>query len=81
MMFCSQRFQTPLLRRSSFKMRAGFLQYSVLTCTNFRLTLSWLNLTRSLSQLKEARRRRCSHLKSDPARSEDGCWAGMRIPC
>ncbi len=44
-------------------------------------TFSWLNLTRSLSQLKEDSRRRCSDLKSDPARSEVVCWAGMHIPC
>ncbi len=36
------------------------------------LTLSWLNLRRSLSQLKEDNRRRCSALSSDPDLDEDG---------
>lgn len=46
-----------------------------------RLTFSWLNLTRSLSQLNEDSRRRCSDLKSDPERRKVCCWAGMHIPC
>lgn len=47
------------------------------------LTLSWLNLSRSLSQLpvKEDRRRRCSERLSEPARVEAWGCAGMLIPC
>lgn len=49
--------------------------------SNTELTLSWLNLTRSLSQLKEDSRRRCSDLKSDPALSDMGCWTERDVPC
>lgn len=47
------------------------------------LTLSWLNLSRSLSQLpvKEDKRRRCSERRSEPARVEACGWAGMLMPC
>lgn len=47
------------------------------------LTLSWLNLSRSLSQLpvKEDNRRRCSERRSEPARVEACGCAGMLMPC
>lgn len=45
------------------------------------LTLSWLNLSRSLSQLKEESRRRCSDLNSDPDRREGCGWAERLTPC
>lgn len=47
------------------------------------LTLSWLNLRRSLSQLpvKEDNRRRCSERRSEPARVEACGCAGMLMPC
>lgn len=47
------------------------------------LTLSWLNLSRSLSQLpvKEDKRRLCSDRRSEPARVEAWGWAGILIPC
>lgn len=38
-------------------------------------TFSWLNLSRSLSQLKEESRRRCSARKSEPERDDEGSWA------
>lgn len=43
-------------------------------------TFSWLNFSKSLSQLKEDSRRRCSDLRSDPARVEACGWAGILIP-
>lgn len=45
--------------------------------------MSWLNLSRSLSQLpvKEDRRRRCSERRSEPARVEACGCAGMLMPC
>lgn len=42
-------------------------------------TFSWLNLSKSLSELKEDSRRRCSNLKSDPQRSDSGCWAELIV--
>lgn len=43
-------------------------------------TFSWLNLSKSLSQLKEDSRRRCSNLKSDPQRSDIDCWVELIAP-
>lgn len=45
--------------------------------------MSWLNLSRSLSQLpvKEDNRRRCSDRLSEPARVEACGCAGMLMPC
>lgn len=45
--------------------------------------MSWLNLSRSLSQLpvKEDSRRRCSERLSEPARVDAWGCAGMLMPC
>lgn len=58
-----------------------FFKVSVCIFSNMLLTFSWLNLTRSLSQLKDDRRRRCSDLKSDPDRREVSGWMGIQVPC
>lgn len=50
--------------------KATELVVCALVCLEWTLTLSWLNLSRSLSQLNEDSRRRCSERLSEPARVE-----------